>query len=120
MDALGRWEAPKSVTVRIDTRRPTTRAPSPASCVAGGTATLLYKVLDTRPCSGKAHVTIKIKDSSGDLVRKTILRSRPVGKLLKLSFPCSSAPRHVRFYVSAKDLAGNSSPRSATNKLTVN
>jgi M6 family metalloprotease-like protein len=120
LDAVGRWESPKTVKVRVDTRRPTVRAPSAASCAMGGTATLLYKVVDARPSCGRAHVTIKIKDSGGTLVKKLVLRSKPVNKLLKASFACGLRRGTYRFYVSAKDVAGNASLRSATNTLKVN
>ena len=120
MDALGRWEAAKTVAVRIDTRRPTTRAPSAASCAAGGTATLLVQGARHPAVLRQGACHHQDQGLERDLVRKTILRSRTVGKLLKLSFPCSLRRGTYRFYVSAKDLAGNSSLRSATNKLTVN
>jgi hypothetical protein len=120
MDKLGRWEAAKTVKVRIDTRRPSARAPSAASCAMGGTATLLYKIVDTRPSCGRAHVTIKVKDAGGTLVKKMVLRSKPVNKLLKAGFTCTLRRGTYRFYVSARDIAGNATLRSATNKLTVN
>jgi hypothetical protein len=119
LDAVGHWESPKTVKVRIDTRRPSARAPSAASCAMGGTATLLYKVLDIRPSCGRAHVTIKIKDSGGTLVKKMVLRSKPVNKLLKAGFTCTLRRGTYRFYVSATDIAGNATLRTATNRLTV-
>ena len=65
----GNEGAQQSFHVKIDTRKPTTKAPSAASVVRYRTAKLFYKVLDTAPSGGKATVNIKIHNRLGKVVK---------------------------------------------------
>jgi len=118
-DAAGNVEAVKDRTVRIDTRRPTTRAPKSARVRKGKTVALTYRVADPRPGSPTATVTIAIKTLSGKTVRRVTLRDRKVDILLAYKFRCTLARRTYRFFVYATDAAGNVQARVASNRLTV-
>jgi hypothetical protein len=65
VDVAQNAEAVKTLTLNIDTKKPTTAAPYAAAAARGRTATLKYKVSDAAPCAGKATVTIKVKNSAG-------------------------------------------------------
>jgi C1A family cysteine protease len=96
--------------VKIDTRKPITKAPYATSAVRGTTATLRYKVIDTRPGSPTATVTIKLKNRLSKVV-KTLgpYKGKAVNKLLSATFkvPRTWKAGTYRFYVYAKDAAGN-------------
>ena len=106
-DQAGNVEDSQSCKVRIDTRRPTTRAHYAASVRRGKTATLKYKVVDVRPNGGNAKVVIRIRTTRGKLVKTLLLGVRPVNKLLPYRFHCTLAKRTYRFSVYATDPAGN-------------
>jgi hypothetical protein len=82
-----------------------------------GTATLKYRVDDA--LSAKAKVTIKVKTLSGSTVRTLDLGWKYTGKLLSAKLSCDLAPKTYRFYVYAKDLAGNPQRQVGVNTLTV-
>jgi hypothetical protein len=120
-DADGNVEPAKTLTVGIDTRKPTTKAPSAASVVRYRTAKLWYKVLDTGANGGKATVTIKIRNRAGKVV-KTLGPSKgmAVNKLLYKTFTCRLAKGTYRFSVYATDAAGNAQVLPVgSNRLTV-
>ena len=120
-DTDGNVEADKTLTVGIDTRKPTTKAPDASSVVRYRTAKLWYKVVDPPPNGGTATVTIKIKNSANKVV-KTLgpYKGKAVYKLLAATFTCRLAKGSYRFYVSATDAAGNAQVLPAgSNRLTV-
>ena len=120
-DTDGNVEADKTLTVGIDTRKPTTKAPDASSVVRYRTAKLWYKVVDPPPNGGTATVTIKIKNSAGKVV-KTLgpYKGKAVNRLLSATFTCRLAKGSYRFYVSATDAAGNAQVLPAgSNRLTV-
>lgn len=118
-DAAGNVEAARSCTVRIDTRRPTPRAPRASSVRRYSTASLAYSIGDARPGSPTATVTIKIKTLSGSTVKQVVLRDRKINTALTYAFRCTLAKKTYRFYVYAKDAAGNTQLKAASNRLTV-
>ena len=122
VDNAGNVETAKSCYVRIDTRRPTTKAPDQAYVAHGETVRLKYTVADPRPGSPTADVVIAVKNSAGTVV-KTLTRSAiAVNKPLTVSLavPHAWKPGAYRFTVSATDQAGNAQTVPAgKNKLTV-
>jgi hypothetical protein len=116
LDNAGNLEANQSLKVRIDTRGPACSAPSAASAVQGSYATLKYRVSDA--LSSQATVTIKVK--AGSRTVKTIsLGKRYTNKALSYRLKCVYAPKTYRYYVYAKDLAGNNQAKVGVNTLTV-
>lgn len=118
-DVFGNSDA-GGFTVRVDTKRPTPQAPSVARVRLGGTATLKYRIVDARPGSPTATVTIKVRNSRGAERWRAILKGKAVNKQLSYKFRCSLAAGTYRFTVSATDTAGNRETKPASNKLVVN
>jgi len=111
--------ATRAFTVRVDTKRPTPRAPTAATVTRGRTATLKYKIADARPGSPSATVTIRVRDARNREKWRVILRNKPVNKLLRYAFRCSLPRGTYRFLVTATDAAGNRGTKPASNKLVV-
>ena len=107
--------------VKIDTRKPTTKAPYAASVVRYRTATLRYKVVDARPGSPTASGTIKVKNRAGKVVKTLTFTAKPVNTLLRGRFTVPRTWRvgTYRFYVYAKDAAGNAQASVGSNRLIV-
>ena len=105
--------------VKIDTRRPTTKAPYAASVVRYRTATLRYKVVDLAPNGVKANVTIRIKTLGGRTVKTLRYANRAVNLTLAATFRCTLAKKTYRFSVYATDAAGNAQAKVGSNKLIV-
>ncbi len=118
-DNTGLVEAPRSCTVRIDTRQPVTAAPYSTKVKRGYRATLRYRVDDQQPCASKANVTIKVATLSGRVVRVFKLGQRSVNRLLTCQFRCTVAKRTYRFRVYATDAAGNKQAVAGWNRLIV-
>ena len=118
-DKVGNVEAAHAVTVRMDTRRPQTAAPSRASVRRGQTARLQYIVNDQAPNGGTAAVTVKIRNQKHKVVRTLTLGSQRVNVILRASFRCSLRPGRYRFSVYATDLAGNRQASVGSNRLVV-
>jgi ribosomal protein L40E len=116
---LGKVEADKSCTVRIDRRGPATVAPSTASCRRGTYVTLRYRANDPRPGSPTATVTIRIKTLSGKVVKEQVVQNASVNTTLGWRFKCSLAKRVYKFVVLARDSAGNRQSSIGHNYLTV-
>ena len=95
--------------VLIDTRKPTTKAPSAATAYRGKTATLRYEVVDATPNGGTATATIKVKNRAGTVVKTLSYTGKSVNTLLaaKFTVPRTWRAGTYRFYVYAKDRAGN-------------
>jgi hypothetical protein len=108
-----------SFVVRLDTRKPTPKAPYAASVKRGKTCTLRYEVADPTPGSPTATVKIVIRTAHGHQVLAKTLTRRPVNKLLGFSFRCSLARGAYRFSISATDAAGNTQTKVAGNRLSV-
>ena len=113
--------ATRSDAISLDTHRPTTRAPYKASVLRYQYARLYYKVSDTKPCAGKATVTIKVKTLGGTTKKTLKLGLRYVNKVQSQSyrFKCSLAKGTYRFYVYATDAAGNTQRILGRNYLYV-
>ncbi len=118
-DVAGNVEAKKTITVNVDTSRPTTSAPSAASVVRGRTATLKYRVRDAAPNGGKAAVVIKVKNRAGKVVKTLKTGKVAVNKTLSKKFTCKLAKGRYTFSVYATDLAGNTQAKVGSNRLVV-
>jgi hypothetical protein len=119
LDNAGNASSLGSCTVRIDTTKPRTTAPYTASVRRGAKVILKFKVLDAKPTSGKAIVTIKIKTLKGKSVKTFTLKNRTVNSLQSYRFRCTLKQGTYRFYVYATDAAGNVQSRVGSSKLTV-
>jgi hypothetical protein len=116
VDIEGNLEAPKKVTVRIDTTRPVTKALARASVVRYRTAYLRLRVNDT--VAPKATVTVKIYRSG--VLKKTLrLGLRATNKDLRYGFTCKLARGTYTWKAYATDLAGNTQRRVGYNRLVV-
>ena len=109
----------KDCHVMIDTRRPTTRAARRVSVRRGRTAKLAYRVVDQVPSGGRATVTIRIRKSGGRAVKTLRLARRPVNVNLTAKFRCKLARGAYRYYVYARDSAGNSQRRVGSAAIRV-
>jgi hypothetical protein len=107
LDKAGNASATGTCAVRIDSAKPLPKAVAKASVKRGAKATLKYRVNDSWPKSGTATVTIKIKTMKGKTVKSVVLKKRPVNTAQSYTFKCSFQKGTYRFYVSAKDGAGN-------------
>ena len=108
-DTAGNVEAAKTLKVGIDTRKPTTKAPSAATARRGSSATLKYRVVEVGANGGTATVTIKVRNRAGTVVKTLKPVVKPVNATLPWTF---TVPRTWRtgtyhFYVYATDRAGN-------------
>jgi len=116
LDAGGRT-ASRSATVRIDSRKPATKAYA-ATVRKGRKVGLGFKVHDALPGSGKATVTLRIY--KGTRLKKT-LKAGVVASNAKKSFTwrATVAPGKYKIKVYAADLAGNAQSKVGTARLTV-
>ena len=119
VDVAQNAEAPQTLTIKIDTVRPTTQAPYATTVARGRTAALKYKAADAAPNSGKATVVIKIKNHAGKVVKSLNVGKVAVNVLRTRKFTCTLARGTYRFSVFATDAAGNTQVRAASNKLVV-
>jgi len=119
VDNVGNGEATRTCGVRIDTRRPSTAAPYASSVRRGYWATLRFRVNDAPPNRGTARVAIRVRDSSGRVVKTLTVGTRSVNTLQTFRFRCWLPRRTYRFSVYATDAAGNKQATVASNTLTV-
>ena len=92
----------------IDTVRPTTTAPAAAGVTSGHQMALQWIVVDPAPNAGWATVTIKIKNGAGVVVRTLgPYKKQAVNTRNGATATCNLPRGLYRFYVYAKDAAGN-------------
>jgi photosystem II stability/assembly factor-like uncharacterized protein len=120
LDRAGNTETAKSVTVKIDTVRPTLSARYAASVLRNATARLRFVVKDKTlyRYGVKAAARIVIKNSHNHVV-KTIKKSVKTGVGSTASFRCTLARGKYKFYVYATDPAGNKQVKVVSNRLSV-
>jgi len=117
VDYFGNLSAIKNFAINIDTYKPRTSAPSAASVAKGATTRLYYKVAD-RYSGRKVFVTIKVK--KGETVVETIQAGWvPINSLRSVAFKADSSAGNYRFYVYARDKAGNTQANIASNDLKI-
>ena len=116
-DLAGNVETAKSFTVRIDTRKPTTKAYA-AAVKKGKTVKLAYKVLDVKPGCGKAAVILKIY--KGKKLKKTLNAGTRASNLKRTcSWRCTLGKGKYTLRVYATDVAGNAQSKVGSARLTV-
>ena len=118
-DAAGNKEAAQSLTVKVDTAKPSTRAPRAAHVRRHHVATLGFEVIDATPNGGMASVVITVKNGRGRVVKTLHLGQKPVNTQLTATFMCSLRVGTYRFYVQATDAAGNTQTNVASQTLRV-
>jgi hypothetical protein len=119
VDVFGTLGATRSVTVRIDSRRPRVVA-KPSTAQAGTIVRLRFKVADPRPSSGAATVRVVVQNAAGQKVTKSA--ARPIAtnvwrtvrvKALRLS------PGTYWVFLHAVDRAGNQQDGPTPTRLIV-
>jgi hypothetical protein len=121
----GSVEATRSLQIGIDTRHPTTTAPSilptytyDYRIVVGHTAVLPYSVVDLAPNGGTADVTIKIKDSAGIVVKTLCYPDVAVNVVLPAVFTWNLPAGDYKYFVYAVDTAGNAQSHVGSRAIT--
>lgn len=105
IDNAGNLESVKKVTLRFDTLGPVTKALQSVSVGRGARATVKFAANDR--WSPKANVTVRIKTLGGRTVKSLALGFRSTNRGLSASFVCTLRRGSYRYFVCAKDLAGN-------------
>lgn len=108
-----------SDTIGLDTVPPRTYALRSVTVRRGRTAALPYIVRDAQPCGPTADVTVAVRTPSGKLVKKLLRPGRTIGVAHSAAFRCWLAKGTYRFFVYARDTAGNKQSRVGTALLTV-
>jgi beta propeller repeat protein len=116
LDGAGNLEAVKSLTIRIDTRGPTT-AGKTAAGRKGKAITLKYRIADSLSPQA-SNVTLTVKTAKGKVLKRFSLGSRTTNTWLSVKWT-PKAGGSYRYSVSAKDLAGNAQSKAAVAKVTV-
>jgi len=117
-DIAGNVEAEKTLTVNVDSAKPTTAAAA-TSVVRGRTATLKYKITETGPNAGKATVVIKVKNRARKVVKTIKAGLVAVNVTVPAKFTCRLAKGVYTYTVYATDAAGNTQSKAGSAKLTV-
>jgi hypothetical protein len=117
VDLLGNVGAIHAYAVRIDSVGPTTRALRSALVRRGRKVTLRYRVDDT--LSPSAKVTIRIKTLRGRTVKTLRAVTRTTNVAASSRFTCKLKKGRYRFFVYARDLAGNAQVRRGYGGLRV-
>jgi hypothetical protein len=116
-DLAGNLEAAKSLTVKLDSVKPTTKAYA-AAASKGRKAKLAYLVSDAKPGCGQAVVTLKIYQ--GKKLRKTLKAGTCASNAkTNYSWRCTLAEGKYTLKVYATDIAGNTQSKVGSAKLTV-
>ena len=118
-DAAGNAGAATPAVIRIDTRKPTTRAPYSAAVTRLRTVKLRFVVADQAPCAGTASAKIVVKNARGRKVKTVKVARVTAGATSAVKFRCKLAKGKYRFFVYATDSAGNAQSKVASNRLTV-
>jgi Immune inhibitor A peptidase M6. len=115
VDAAGNTEATKSCTVKIDMTRPTPKAYA-SRMRRGTTGKLRFSISDIP--RAKANVTITVKTLRGRKLATKHYSNVATNTMLAARFHTRTRGTY-RFYVSARDAAGNLGTRTAHAKLVV-
>jgi hypothetical protein len=117
LDRAGNLEPTQSLALRIDSRRPTTKAFA-ATVRKGKRVALRYRVLDASPGSGKAKVTLKIY--AGKRVVRTLKAGFYTTNVTRTySWRCGLPRGRYTLKVYATDIAGNAQAKVGSAKITV-
>jgi hypothetical protein len=119
VDADGDVEEWRSVTVRIDTRRPSAILPHAVGVMRTCTARIDFRVADEAPGAGAADVTVVISTWDGHAVKTLRLRGQSTGVDHTARFTCDLPRGFYRVRLSARDAAGNPATAVAHTRLVV-
>jgi len=108
---------PTQASVYIDTRGPKTTASCPSSVKKGKKLKLSYKASDA--LSPTCAITLIIKNSKGNTVESWSLGQKRSNATGTRSFTCDLAKGKYRYYVYAKDLAGNKQTKVGSTTFQV-
>ena len=100
-------EPNQTVTVNLDTVRPKTRALAAATVTRHGTATLRFRVIDPLPNGKTATVVVKIRNAAGRVAKTVDVGVRRVNTRQSAKIKIDLPERNYRFFVYARDKAGN-------------
>ena len=117
VDNAGNSSAPASLKLKMDSIKPQTYGQN-ASGKVGKSITLKYKITDNMSPKAKS-VAVKIKNSKGQVVKNVSFSAE---KNVKTWYSFSWTPTKkgtYKYYVYAKDLAGNSQNKAGWAKITV-
>ncbi len=117
-DVADNIESTQTLRVRIDTVKPRTRALNTARAHRYEFTNLRYRIADSAPTCGRASVTIRIRRGSR-VVRTLRLGVKPVNRTLSARIQATLPPGRYRYYVYARDLAGNTQANVASNRLII-
>jgi lysophospholipase L1-like esterase len=110
--------ATATATIMLDTKPPVTRA-GKAVAKRGKLAVLPFTVVDARPGSASATVTVVVKDKAGAAVLTLSCGTRRVDTAQKATFRCLLPKGVYRYFVYATDAAGNRQSRVGSASLKV-
>ncbi len=117
VDLAGNRERPNVCGVIVDTTPPTVKAPRSARAVKGRRASLRIKPYDK--LAGYVRLRVVVKTPGGKTVKTLRGSMWADNKVRSFRFHCRLDKGRYRFFVHAKDPAGNQTPRPASNWLTV-
>jgi len=103
----------------LDTVRPEPRVLRDTTVRRGKKAVLRYRVDDAQPCGPTSTVVVELRTRSGRLLRTFVRRRVPIGWPQKLSFTCTLPKGSYRWFVNARDVAGNPDVAPDKGKLIV-
>lgn len=120
-DVVGNVERLTALTVNIDTVRPLPKAASTSSAARGGKAALKYTVVDAVPNGGTASGKLVVKNPTGKVVKTLRYTGLPVNTALtaRFSVPRTWQAGTYRFFVFAKDAAGNAQAKVAVGTVVI-
>ena len=102
----------------LDTAPPVTRAKK-ADARTGKSADLPFTVVDARPGSATATVTVVVKDRTGATVLRLSCGTRRVDTPQRATFLCLLPKGVYRYFVYATDAAGNRQSHVGSASLKV-
>jgi hypothetical protein len=106
-------------TIFLDSIRPVPRVLRNAAVRRGRTVSLRYRVDDAEPCGPTSTVTIKLKTTSGRVLRTWVRHRAPVNEPGSVTFTCTLPKGRYHWTVRARDKAGNPDAHQATGLLFV-
>jgi len=106
-----------AATVHVDRVKPRLSAPYSLSGRRYTSVTLRFTVKDA--WSPTARITFKVRRSNGAVAQSTSLGKRATGSLQSVKVKLTAPRGTYRYYLYAKDLAGNTQYRVASNQITV-
>lgn len=119
LDADGNLEDWKSVTVNIDTQRPSAIALHAVGVMHTATAKVEFRVDDKAPCAGFADAKIVISTWGGRDIETLKMNGQSIGTDLVARFQRDLPRGFYRLRVEAHDLAGNTATAVARTRLVV-